>query len=888
MAITTTIIQTTPSPLLHSQTTPPFSSPTPPSSLFTKPHHHHHPRFSISTAQPPPSPIPTHHKNDLFSNPSVIDIDIDHLLYLLRISAKYTDINLARALHASILKLGDDTYLGNALIIAYSRLGLVSDAYHVFKGLSDPDVVSYNALVSCFVKGNQELKGIELFFRMRSSSIEANEYGFVSVLTACSRILKFELGFQIHGLLMKMGFVECVFVMNALMFLYGKAGFLDSVAQVFDETPQRDVATWNTMISSLVNESLYGKALDLFRDFCGTTSLRGDQFTLSSVLTACAEGCGLMGGREVHAHAFRIGLEANMSVNNALIKLYTKYGSLKEVVSVFERMPVRDVITWTEMIVAYMNFGSVQLAVELFEKMPERNSVSYNAMLSGFCNNGEGMMALGLFFKIIRDGLEVTDFTLTSLASACGMIMRVEISRQIHAFIIKFGIRSNPCIETALLDMYTRCGRMRDADKMLRGWPSNQENSIIRTSMLCGYARNGMPEEAISLFQQSVSEGTIVADEVTLTSILGVCGTLGFQGMGEQIHCHALKTGFVADVGVGNSIISMYSKCYNLKNANKSFNTMPAHDLVSWNCLISGYLLHRQGDEALAVWSRMEKEGIKPDSVTFVLVISAYNHTKSNLVEVCRCLFFSMENIYDIKPTSEHYASFVSVLGCWGLLEEAEEMINKMPFNPEVSVWRALLDSCRLHQNSSIGKRVAKHILTMEPQDPSTYALISNLYSASGRWHCSDIVRANMRERRIQKHPCRSWIILQKKVHSFYVRDKFHPCVKDIYSGLDVLILECLKAGYKPDTSFVLHEVEEHQKKDFLFYHSAKLAATYGLLVTRPGEPIRIVKNILLCGDCHAFLKFASSVTGREILLRDTSGFHHFSNGQCSCKDYWR
>lgn len=208
-----------------------------------------------------------------------------------------------------------------------------------------------------------------------------------------------------------------------------------------------------------------------------------------------------------------------------------------------------------------------------------------------------------------------------------------------------------------------------------------------------------------------------------------------------------------------------------------------------------------------------------------------------------------------------------------------------MPFPPKASVWRVLLDCCRMHLNVTVGKRVAKEILSMEPQDPSTFILRSNLLSASGRWHCSELVREEMREKGFRKLPGRCWIIHENKVHSFFARDSSHPLTKDIYSGLEILMLECLKSGYVPDTSFVLHEVEEHQKKYFLFYHSAKLAVTYGLLMTRPGKPLRVMKNILLCGDCHTFLKHVSVVTKREIHVRDASGFHCFSGGKCNCEE---
>ncbi|XP_065856685.1 pentatricopeptide repeat-containing protein At5g03800 [Euphorbia lathyris] len=887
---------------LKSTKTPTFSLAHPSSTFKPNPRHelHSHPPFSASASanQSILSPDsnstkPLFHLHSLDNSTSSSDtttdsiIDIDHLLNLLRLSHKYTDFELARAVHASILKFSEDTYLGNAVIVAYLKLGVLRDAYKVFKGLNCPNVVSYTVLISSFAKVSREREAIELFFEMRSLGIEPNEYSFVAILTACIRILDFELGLQIHALTIKTGVLESVFVANVLMGLYGKSGCLDYAIQVFDEMPQRDITTWNTVLSSLVNEKSYGKALDIFRDLCCSTGLKADHFTLSTVLTACAGFSAVLGGREAHGHAIRIGLGSNLSLNNAILGFYTKCRNLKDAEALFEIMPVRDVISWTQMIVAFMEFGLVDSAMKLFEKMPEKNSISYNVVLGGFCSNGEGLKALQFFLKMVHEEVELTDFTLTSIVNACGILMNFKISRQIHGFIVKFGFGSNVCIETALLEMYTRCGRMGDANRMFRRWPSDQDSSIIITSMLCGYARNGMPEKAIYLFYKSQSEGAIIVDEVVLSSVLGICGTLGFHDMGEQIHGYALKTGYISEIRVGNAVISMYSKCGNMDSAIKSFDSIQTHDIVSWNCLITGHLLHRQGDEALAVWSRMNNAGLKPDAITSISIISAYKHTSSNLVHECHSFFLSMKKSYGLDPTAEHYTALMRVFGFWGLLEEAEEMIINSPFEAEVSVWRSLLDSCRLHSNTSIGKSVAKRILAIEPQDASTYTLMSNLYSASGRWHCSDMVRDEMRERGFRKHPCRSWIIHQKEVHSFYVRDKAHPEAKDIYSGLDVLILECMKDGYEADTSFVLHELEEYQKKDFLFYHSAKLAATYGLLVTKPGKPIRVVKNINLCGDCHTFLKHVSAVTGREILLRDASGFHCFSNGGCSCKDYW-
>ncbi|KAF8079431.1 hypothetical protein N665_1028s0014 [Sinapis alba] len=722
---------------------------------------------------------------------------------------------------------------------------------------------------------------------MRSEGvIEPNEYTFVAVLTACVRFCRFSLGVQIHGLIVKSGFLNSVFVCNSVMSLYAKLCSSDDVVKVFDEMPQRDVASWNTVISSLVKEGLFDKAFDLFYEMNRVGGVEADSFTLSTLLSSCTSDS--MRGRELHGRAIRVGLRPEMSVSNALIGFYAKCGDVKKVENLYEMMSVRDGFTLTEMITAYMTFGMVDSAVEMFEKIPEKNTISYNALMAGFCRNGYGSKALRLFTEMLLRGVALTDFSLTSAVDACGLVSEKKVSEQIHGFCIKFGCASNPCIQTALLDMCTRCERMTDAEEMFEQWPSSLDISKATTSILGGYYRNGLPEKALSLFHQTLWEEKLVLDEVSLSLIVAVCGTLGFREMGDQIHGYALKGGYSSDVGLGNSLISMYSKCCHFNDAIRVFNTMREHDLVSLNSLISCYILQRNGDEALTLWMKMNKEGIKPDTVTLALVISAYRYTESNKLSTCRDLFVSMETTYGILPTTEHYTAFVRVLGHWGLLEEAEETVNSMPFQPEVSVLRALLDSCRVHSNTSIAKRVAKLILSTKPDNPSEYILKSNIYSASGLWHRSEMIREEMRERGYRKHPSRSWIIHGNMIHSFHARDTSHPQEKDIYSGLEILIMECLKAGYEPDTEFVLQEVDELMKKSFLFHHSAKLAVTYGILTTKNrGKPVRVVKNVMLCGDCHEFFKHVSVVVKREIVLRDSSGFHRFVNGKCSCKDLW-
>ncbi|ONK65040.1 uncharacterized protein A4U43_C07F32860 [Asparagus officinalis] len=845
---------------------------------FLPPNHNPKPHLKFSTSTSA-SPNPTH------------SIPPRNLTHLLRLSTQTQNLNLGKSIHSIILKsqhYNDHTRLLNSLISVYLKFNRLIDARNAFDEMPSPDIASFASLISAYSKIGREIDAVLLFDQMRQLGIFPNGFCFVALLTACIRNSNCELGTQIHALAVKAGSCDCVYVANAVMGMYVSCGFFEDALDVFDKMNERDVSSWNTVISAMVKDCRYREAFELFREMKMEGEF-GDRFSISTLLSAMSQGFSLEEGEAVHAYALKLGLDFDLSVGNALIRLYTQLSDIEKVIGVFDRMPEKDVISWTGMLNGFMEFGFIESAVDIFEKMPKRNIVSYNALLAGFCKNGEGLRGLRLFQQILKDGPKISDFTVTSVVNTCAMVGERKKSEQIHGFVIKMGFTSNAWVEAALLDMCAKCDRVEDAEKIYDRKIQKGSFPITWTSLISARARNGQPEEALSLFQSGLKRDDLmdVIDEVTLATVLGVCGSLGFAVMGEQIHGFAYKSNVVGDIGVGNAIVSMYSKCGNLENALNFFNQMHRHDLVSWNGLINSYLNYRKGDEALNAWSKMELLGQKPDHITFLLIISACKFTTSNSVSTCQNLFLSMLSSYNIKPSLEHYSAMVDVLSCWGHFDEAKNLIISMPFKPDASIWRALLENCKKHSNISLGRQAIQKLLTLEPKDPSSYTLISNLYSASGRWHCSNKLRQEMRLNGLKKIPAKSWIIHQNTVHSFYGRDKSHSQSKDIYSGLEVLILECMKAGYEPDTSFVLQEAEEYQKRHFLFYHSAKLAVAYGVLVARPGEVVRVMKNVRLCGDCHEFFKVVSSVTGRRILVRDGSGFHRFEGGECICGDCW-
>jgi hypothetical protein len=229
----------------------------------------------------------------------------------------------------------------------------------------------------------------------------------------------------------------------------------------------------------------------------------------------------------------------------------------------------------------------------------------------------------------------------------------------------------------------------------------------------------------------------------------------------------------------------------------------------------------------------------------------------------------------------------VDILGRAGYLEEAHDFINSMPIQPDATVWGSLLGACRNYMNIRLGELVAKHLLQSCSENAAHYVLMSNIYAAAGRWDDVAKVRKMMKDRGVEKNPGCSWIEINNKLYAFLAEDRAHPQMHKIYAKLDELFGQMKEAGYVPDTNFVLRNVEEEQKEYFLCYHSEKLAIAFGLINTSDRTPIRIAKNLRVCGDCHSAIKFISNIVERNIVVRDANRFHHFKDGLCSCGDFW-
>ncbi|XP_072990123.1 pentatricopeptide repeat-containing protein At4g37170-like [Typha latifolia] len=572
---------------------------------------------------------------------------------------------------------------------------------------------------------------------------------------------------------------------------------------------------------------------------------------------------------------------------NRLIDLFAKLGALLDARHLFDELPHKDICSWNTLVAAYSNSGDLVEARRLFDLMPNKDHFSWSTIISAHTRRGCPKVALDLYRQMQRQrdyfSFAVDNkFTASSALTAATSVLGLRQGKEIHCHIVRMGLDSDAVVWSALTDLYAKCGSIDDARHV---FDSTSERDVVSwTAMIGRCFDGGRREEGFKLFSDMLSTG-IRPNNFTFAGVLCMCSEMAVEGMGMQVHGHMLRIGYDPSSFAASALVHMYSKCGNIEKARCVFEGMSKPDLVSWTSIISGYAQNGQPEEALRYFDMLLESGTKPDHVTFVGVLSACAH--SGLVDKGMEIFHSIKKEYAIEYTSDHYACVIDLLSRSAQLQEAEEIIDKMPMRPNKFLWASLLGGCRIHKNLRLGKRAAEALFEIEPDNAATYVTLANIYASNGMWDEVEKIRKDMDNRRVTKNPGSSWIEVKRQVHVFLVGDMSHPQSKEICALLEKLYMKMKEEGYVPDTDFVLHDVEDEQKETNIAHHSERLAIAFGIIATPQGTSIKIFKNLRICGDCHTVIKFISRIAQRVIIVRDSNRFHHFKDGNCSCRDYW-
>ncbi|KAI3731367.1 hypothetical protein L1987_62555 [Smallanthus sonchifolius] len=684
---------------------------------------------------------------------------------------------------------------------------------------------------------------------MDKSGVSVHLQSYDCLLKACADLGHLSIAMFIHDHLQRSLGKPSDFIQKRVLEMCCEYGSFFDAHKVFDEMTERNLASWGALISAYSKAGLVGKAVKLFSSM---ESVTPDAAIYISILQSLVGSSSLQLGKQMHALAIKNGFIQGAKMDTVILNMYSKCGCLEGAEIVFDQMVEKNVVAWTSLMVSYMLVG-------------------------------KSVQVLDLYLAMIKEGVELDEYVFSITLKACASLKNQEIGHQIHGYVLKLGMAGEVSVGTPLVDLYVKCSSIESASRAFDY--ISEPNAFSWSALITGYSQAGEFVDCIKILK-SLKSMDAELNSFIYTSIFQACSAVTDISFGSQAHGDAIKRGLFSYLYGESAMITMYAKCGRLDYAQRVFDSIQTPcDNVTWTAIIAGYAYHGNASEALHLFTRMLSCNVRPNAITLIAVLTAYNYC--GLIKEAKQCLDSMSNKYGVEPSIHHYNCMIDIYARGGLLDESIAMIKNMPFEANIMSWKCLLGGCSIHKNLKLGKVAAENVLLLDPEDASAYVLMFNLYASSGEWEEAGLVRKMMSQSNLRKEVSCSWMYVNGQVHSFVVGDRHHPQVNEIYTKLKEF--EHLKNAKR---EVLLSEEEEGddvllERKGQILDHSERLAIAYGLISMSKGSPITIFKNLRACKDCHEFAKHVSLVTGHEIVVRDANRFHHFKSGVCSCGDYW-
>ncbi|XP_068638837.1 pentatricopeptide repeat-containing protein At1g08070, chloroplastic-like [Aristolochia californica] len=612
------------------------------------------------------------------------------------------------------------------------------------------------------------------FYLVRNFHVSRPHYSrllFVDVLAFLETITHIRKLREIHACMIVSGFVNDPFAASQLLSSPGLSDFSYAFS-IFRRIPEPNLFVWNTMIRKYRDPDdhfIIPRPFLLYKEMLQFgTRPNGHTFVyLMKSLTTRQE---LREGEEVHSCVVKFGFGGSQFVSSVLVGFYVACGILESGHKVFDEMLQRGLVLWTAIIHAYMCSNRPKEALELFGEMR-------------------------------KEGLMPDSVALAVAISACGQMSNLDTAKEMHGFVIKSGVKRDPFINSGLLCMYGDCGHLdlalaafsdmpfaktvvvwnamihqsakhNDLEHAIQLFRKMPMKDVVSWNTIIGsFSRTGRFKEALSLFHE-METSCVKPSTLTLSCVLSACANVGALDTGIWVHAYAEKNLMNRDGSLDPALIDMYAKCGCVERALQVFEKVPREDLFSWTSIICGLAMHGHAKDALDLFFRMIEEGVQPDDVTLVAVLTACSH--AGLQEQGYQHFQAMEKVYNILPKIEHYGCMVDLLGRMGHLREAYDLIMKMPMKPNAVIWGSLLSSCRVHKDVELGEVAAERMLELDPDDLWVRIMLSNIYAEACLWNQVTRLRKELKEKGMTKVPGCSMIEVDGVVHEFLVGDCSH------------------------------------------------------------------------------------------------------------------
>ncbi|KAH7332010.1 hypothetical protein KP509_20G063400 [Ceratopteris richardii] len=597
-----------------------------------------------------------------------------------------------KQLHVSLKEMGceSDVFVRAALLNMYGNCGRLEDACEVFSQSFERNVVLWNSLISLHIQYGLDSDALHFFNCLLQESLLPDRVTYMHCLSGCAnRADTFE-GRKIHLLALNMGSHLDVMLGTSIVFMYGKCSYLEAAWQAFEQLHEHSTVSWNVVLGILAQHGECDKAFHTF----GAMQKQGlipDKGTFVHILSACLGSSALSEGEQFHSYIIEMGFESDVMVGIALMNLYNKCCSLNSALKMFEMMQEHNVMSWNTIVMAHVQCGKNREALQLFIKM--------------------------LYNEVLPDSS-----TISITIDACVSESLIETASLLHMYAVECGFESDNVTGVSLLNMYGKLGSLEDACSVFKAFQT--PDVLSWTALLTAYIFTGNSLEVLRLYHKMELKG-LVAVKTTYVVVLDACADLLDLGTMEEILIRIMIKGLDLDATVATAIVSLYGKFGNLTAGRSIFNNVPERDVILWTAVITMYAQNGHGKEAACLFSEMQDYGLVPNSVTFINLLAACSH--AGLVEEGHYFLASMIWEYGTSPLVEHYDCAIDLFGRAGLLDEAECLINRMPFSPRVVSFMALMAACRAQADLDRGARIARHLFCLDLENSVPYVIFSNI-----------------------------------------------------------------------------------------------------------------------------------------------------------------
>ncbi|PKA49747.1 Pentatricopeptide repeat-containing protein [Apostasia shenzhenica] len=604
---------------------------------------------------------------------------------------------VGQSLHSLAIKVGflPEILLCNHLLNMYAKCESLQNAHKLFDEMPERNLISYSTLISSHSRSENPILALPFLSQLQNQGLIANQFVFSSAIVACSKLKSVICGEQIHAQAIVSGFGSDPFVNAALVDMNSKFGHLDSAISVFRQCQVRDPVLFNSMVSGYVSFGANFEALLLFLEARRFIDFKPTEFTFGSLIKACSN-LNREVGLQVHCLILKSGFNINSYVGTSLVDMYGRFGHINS----FEKA--------SEDILSY-------------------DITLYNAMIGAYSRNNLDEFALDCFIELILEGFTPNECTLSSALKSCACLKLSGLGRIIHGIVKKSELGQDLVVNTALIDMYMKCGKVEESCRIFD--IMHERNTISYNSMIFGLGQNGYFDKALNLFIKMNCQ-YINVDPATFVALINSC-----RGQEWVIYGNAIKHGFCADLMIRNALLCCLMRQGSSEEALDLFSKMKERDVVSWTAVISGFTQLDLHAIAIELFKAMCSTDIYPNSFTFSSILKACGNSGNLKQGKCIhgfCIKLGVTDEFSNSALLDMYAK------C-GVLEDSRMLFDELN-SKEIVPWNTMITAYAQHGD---GRRALELYDMMEEQNihPNHVTFVSLLSACSHSGMFEDGIR---------------------------------------------------------------------------------------------------------------------------------------------------